>query len=203
MKELVVLGLSGRAGCGKDYIHQNFLRPLGFHQWSFAWHFKVWVVAQRRATYEEVFHTKPPHVRHMLQQEGTELGRNVYGEDIWVDAMFGWFQLLNETWGINKFCVPDVRFPNEVYGIQRNGGKVIRIIAPERESHSGLSEEARQHISETALDEFPLTDFDGFIKNNPGRDVQSQLKNMEHLLGIEPVITSDIQAQIESLRSSK
>jgi hypothetical protein len=162
-----IIGISGKAGSGKDYLTQKFFRPDGFFQFSLAWHFKVWLVAKGEATYEEVFITKPPHVRKMLQLEGTEFGRLKYGEDVWCQSVLTWFRVFNESWGVDKFVIPDVRFPNEVEFIKKNGGKVYRIIAPTRVANSSLNEEARKHISETALDEYPLDQFDGLIFNDP------------------------------------
>jgi hypothetical protein len=160
-----VIGISGKSGTGKDHITQNYIRPLGFHQWSLAWHFKVWTVGKGLATHEEVFFTKPPHIRKELQLEGTERGRMQFGENVWCDTAREWFVLLNEQWGIDKFVISDVRFPNEVDFVKSMGGEVIRIHAPTRAENNSLSPEARLHISETALDNF--TGFDHIINNDP------------------------------------
>jgi hypothetical protein len=160
-----VIGISGKAGCGKDYIADHILQPLGYRKISLAWHFKVWLVGKGMATYEEVFVTKPPHVRKMLQLEGTEYGRIPFGEAVWCNTMQTWMQLLNDAWGIDKFVCPDIRFPNEVKFIQDLGGKCIRVQAPKRVAKSGLNAEARAHISEVALDDFD--NFDGIVLNDP------------------------------------
>lgn len=160
-----VIGVSGKAGTGKDHISQHFIRPLGFYQWSLAWHFKVWTVGKGLATHEEVFVTKPPHIRKELQLEGTERGRDVFGENLWCDTAREWFVLLNEQWGIDKFVIPDIRFPNEVDFVHSMGGEVIRINAPTRAEGNTLSAEARLHISETALDDF--VKFDHVVNNDP------------------------------------
>lgn len=179
-----IWGLSGRAGSGKDFIYTNYLAPRGFHRWALADHFKVWVVGKGEATHEEVYHTKPPHIRHLLQQEGTERGRNVYGENVWVRTAFEWMTLINETWNIDRFVISDVRFPNEAQAIQSFGGKVIRIVAPEREANSTLSEAARQHISETALNDTPLTAYDGVIYNDPGQPTYVQVTTLLRQFGV-------------------
>jgi hypothetical protein len=170
-----VIALSGKAGSGKDYVFENYLRPQGYHRWALADHFKIWTIGKGQATYEEVFHTKPPHVRKALQISGTEEGRNVYGEDIWLDTAATWMEHLSKTWNVNKFCVTDCRFPNEVEYIQtRLGGKVIRIVAPTRSENNSLTPEARLHISETALDSY--TNFDFIVNNEPGQDVDTQVR---------------------------
>ena len=163
MLKFDVIGLSGKSGTGKDYIIQQCLRPEGYFQISFAWHFKIWLISTGQATYEEVFYTKPEHIRRLMQLEGTERGRDVYGPDVWVDTAFAWMQLWNETWGISKFVIGDVRFPNEADRILELGGKVIRITAPERVENSILTAEQKRHISETALDTYDK--FSGYVFN--------------------------------------
>lgn len=168
MEKFKVLGLSGKAGTGKDYIAKNIITPkFGYLPISLSWHFKNWIVGKQEASYEEVFFTKPPRVRDLLQKEGTERGRNVYGNDIWLNTAFSWMRTISENWGISKFVITDVRFENEVKYVQNYGGKVLRIQAPIREQNNRLTDEARKHISETALDTVPYEFFDGYIHNDP------------------------------------
>jgi hypothetical protein len=163
-----VIGLSGTAGSGKDYIAQNyFIKPRGFFDVSLSWHFKVSVVAKEEATYEEVFDTKPPEVRKLLQSLGTELGRNVFGEDIWVKHTFVWMALMNKNWGINKFIIPDIRYPNELTNIQNVGGVVYRVISDKR--HRELETSTLQHSSEISLTD-DMDIYDGIIYNYFGND---------------------------------
>lgn len=183
-----IVGLSGKIGSGKDHIARQYFKPHGYYNFSLAWHFKVWLAGKGEATYEEVFHTKPPHVRDLLQKEGTERGRMVYGNDVWVNTMVNWMELLSDSWGINKFIVPDVRFKNEVAAIQSRGGRVIRIIAPEREKIANPTEEARNHISEIDLDDYDIGHFDGLIFNDPAyKDTINAQVN--HFLGLPPNVT--------------
>jgi hypothetical protein len=62
--------------------------------------------------------------REALQLMGTEAGRNVFHEDIWV------ISLLNRSKDKNV-VVTDVRFQNEIDYIQRSGGKIIRVVRGE------------------------------------------------------------------------
>lgn len=190
MKDLDIIGISGKLGTGKDFIASRYFFPLGYKQWSFAWHFKIWIAGKGEATYDELFHTKPPKIRNLLQQEGTERGRDVYGENVWVNTAFSWMELLNEVWGFNKFIIPDVRFPNEADAILDRGGRVFRIIAPIRDANSGASEEARNHLSETALDNYPKDKFSGFILNDPEYSNSVGIQ-VNKLLGYPPVIEAN------------
>lgn len=191
MSKITVVGLSGKASSGKDYITDKIFKPLGYHQWSFAWHFKVWLAGKAEATYEEVFHTKPPKVRKLLQEEGTERGRNLYGENIWINTTEQWFKTIQEHWGVDKFIIPDVRFPNEAEAIQRMGGRVFRIEAPHRAANNNMTPEARQHISETALDGWQH--FDGYIFNDPDH-AETVSMQVSSLLGESLVVPDDPEA---------
>ena len=129
-----------------------------------------------------------PHVRHLLQQEGTERGRQVYGDSVWLDTAYAWMQYLHDANGVERFVIPDIRFPNELAYVQQRGGKVIRVRAPQRVAGTTLSEAARNHPSETALDDTPLTAFDYVVDNDIGEEalVDMQMRDIfEHLLKIE------------------
>lgn len=165
MRPIEIIGLSGGAGTGKDYLAEHYARPQGFQPIALADEIKVRVVASGRATWEEVFKTKPPHVRTLLQEEGTERGRNVYGENYWIDVLWARLLTARERWGMTRWVVTDVRFPNEVTAVQAIGGKVFRIVAPKRYQNNGMTEAARQHPSERALDGF--VGFDGWVLNDP------------------------------------
>ena len=182
MSKFEVLGISGKAGTGKDFLTNKYLKPLGYKQFSLAWHFKVGIVGEGKATHEEVFVTKPPHVRKALQMKGTEEGRDVFGEDVWCNHVREWFDLLHEMWGIDKFVIPDIRFINEVKFVQNMGGKVFRIHAPKRMEANSLTVEQRKHISETALDEY--LEFDGIIYNDP-EHIETVKRQLHIMLGEE------------------
>lgn len=65
-----------------------------------------------------------PEVRRLQQVYGTEAGRDIHGENCWVDALARTMEP-----GVN-YVVTDVRFPNEVEDIHSLGGKVVRIQRP-------------------------------------------------------------------------
>lgn len=154
MTNIKILGLSGKSYSGKDWIARHILASKGFHNIGLAWQLKMEIIARGLATYNEVFITKPPEIRELLQQRGTEMGRTIYGENMWAKAAFSWIRLLHTEWGIDKFVITDVRFPNEVDYIRENNGKVVRIYSPMRVASSPLSPDARTHASEIALDEY-------------------------------------------------
>lgn len=80
-----------------------------------------------------------PEVRELLQRLGTEAGRKVLGDGIWVDTAMA------KVKPGGKYVITDVRFPNEAEAIRAAGGQLIRIIRP------GCGP-VNNHPSETALD---------------------------------------------------
>lgn len=90
--------------------------------------------------------------RWAMQTLGTEWGRNLIGDSLWVDACLDRCHLLM---GRSPVVVTDVRFENEVAGLQGIGGKIIRITRP------GTATDA--HESERLIDTLPA-DFE--IENN-------------------------------------
>lgn len=92
--------------------------------------------------------------RIMLQLLGTECGRNIIHEDIWVNILFRDYDK-ESNW-----IITDLRFPNEFKAIKERGGVTIRI---DRDEESGVPE----HTSEIALDSYK---FDYVIDNNGTKD---------------------------------
>ena len=181
-----VIGLSGKAGSGKDYVFKHYLQPKGFLQLSLSWHFKVDLIAKGVITFEEAFETKPPNVRTLLQLVGTELGRNVYGDDIWCNILRTWMDVYNFHWGTTQFAIPDVRFMSELDFIQRDlEGKVIRVVAPGRSDATSLDSTQRAHASEAEMDKMHDVIFDGIVYNDPGDPVDEQLRVLFEEFGYE------------------
>lgn len=88
-------------------------------------------------------------VRRLLQRLGTEAGRNILGENIWVDTAFSRVDS-------DKVVVTDVRFPNEAQAVRQRGGVLVRIHRP------GIGPK-NTHPSETSLEDYA---FDYHIDND-------------------------------------
>ncbi len=180
-----IIGVSGKAGSGKDHIFKHYFQPRGFRRVSLADHFKIGLAGKGLATYEEVFHTKPANIRALLQEEGTEKGWKLHGEYIWCETLYNWMKLWAETTEDDKFCITDIRFEHEVRYFKEKNAKIFRIVAPERVENSSLSQEARAHLSETALDTFIF--FDDYIANDPvdADTVQGRVNFLLNNYGLE------------------
>jgi hypothetical protein len=158
----LLVGLSGYARSGKDTAAVA-LSDLGFERRAFADAMKTalyrlnplipdgddltriavvvdtegWERAKSR-----------PEVRSLLQRLGTQAGRMVLGDDIWVDTAL---RDLSE-----RTVVTDVRFQNEADAIRSHHGIVIRIERPGVGPVNG-------HPSETGLEGYP---FDAVVQND-------------------------------------
>ena len=87
---------------------------------------------------------RPFTPREALQKMGTEAGRNVFHDDIWV------ISLLNRAKG-KDVVVTDVRFKNEINYIQDNGGIVVRVKrGPEPEWYE-LAKDANEGFGSAAM----------------------------------------------------
>lgn len=186
-----IIGVSGRAYSGKDYIAKHYVEPWGFMPFALAWPMKTALVGREAMTFTEAYDTKPPMVRDRLQQFGTEEGRDVYGHDVWCRTARAWFDTFERYWNRTRFVVTDVRFPNEVAFIQQLGGRVMRVLAPARVNTSAMTAEARAHSSETALDDYPLNLFDGLVYNDPADEttVEFQVRALITRWGMRPEYT--------------
>lgn len=80
-------------------------------------------------------------IRELLQRLGTEVGRNLLGENIWVEAL--------DWHAADNIVIPDMRFPNEIKAVESRRGFTWRVRRP------GVGP-ANAHSSETALDHWPV-----------------------------------------------
>lgn len=77
--------------------------------------------------------------REFMQLLGTEFGRKLIDEDLWVDA---WKRRVA---GVEKTVTTDIRFPNEAKALADAGGKLYRIERDTNENEYSLHE-SEQHI---------------------------------------------------------
>lgn len=163
--EAQLIGVSGYARTGKDTFAAALVEGRGFERHSFAQPLRDLLYAQNpqlenglplQWAYDRIGYERLKDVsreyRRLLQALGTEGGRAILGENVWVDAAF---RAVDETFA-TKVVFVDTRFPNEAQAVVDRGGIVVRI---EREGHGPLN----AHPSETALDDWS---FDYVVRNN-------------------------------------
>lgn len=166
-----VLGLSGWARSGKDSVAEFLEREFGYTKMSFAKPMKdaLIILNPMIDVYEvrtgladavkklgwDFLKSSSTEIRPLLQRLGTEVGREMFGEDFWVDYA------LNSIPDGAKVVFADVRYPNEAEAIRKLGGQVWRV---ERDGYGP----ANDHASEHALNKY---NFDQRIYND--KDLES------------------------------
>lgn len=89
---------------------------------------------------------KLPEVRRLLQQLGTEVGRNMVGENVWVNIMAR--KIDDHRAAGHPVVVTGIRFPNEVEMIRELGGTSVWIDRPGVEAPT---EGTAAHASENSV----------------------------------------------------
>jgi hypothetical protein len=160
-----VIGLSGYARSGKDTAADYLVEHKDYVKRSFATPIKQAMeilnptveVAGHYVQLASLLHTSgwesakdlSEDARRLLQVFGTEVGREMFGQNFWVD--YG----VNNLEDGARVVFADVRFPNEADAIKELGGHVIRVERLGIEAVNG-------HISEHALDGYQ---FDATLLN--------------------------------------
>jgi hypothetical protein len=178
MNKRVVIGVTGKLGSGKDYITNNVIVPViekinyRYLQCAFADQIKVNVMTKNNISYSDVYENKTPESRQLLQNEGTEVGRE-QDRNIWVKFLDNWINVHHNR-GVNVYVISDARFKNE-YDFVKNEGIMIKVVAPNRNQERLLKEsrgdnsvykKISQHASECDLDDFPNDKYDMVIYND-------------------------------------
>lgn len=171
---MTIIGISGYARSGKDSVAEVLVTNEGYERRAFAdtlrsallalnptlmvasgigGGLEPWPLDSAVRVYGwEKLKTIAPDSRSYLQRLGTEVGRNMLGENIWVDATLP-SQIASQ---FEDIVVTDCRFPNEAAAIKSRGGKLVRVTRP------GVGP-ANDHPSEVGLDDYP---FDYFLDND-------------------------------------
>lgn len=160
--DVKIIGMAGRAGSGKDFIARNYFYPCGYRKIAFAEVFKYKVVGMG-ATFEEAFDTKPEIIRHMLQAEGSEIGRDVFGRQLWLRALEARIYQFYKDWRITKFILTDVRFKNELRWIKSLGAAVVFV---ESDRVHQMDDKAMVHQSEVEMATIPKDEWSYILTNN-------------------------------------
>lgn len=138
---------------------------------------------QNLPEFREFFYTlkeEYPHeisARHALQKLGTEGGRNVLGESVWIDHFIGRAEFHMHEGDCMGVVTSDVRFQNEMDVIKSHDGKLIRLLRNQYINTGILN-----HQSEIEQDLVPQDIFNFILNNNDSID--SLYRNLDVFLGV-------------------
>jgi hypothetical protein len=179
--ELTIIGFAGRKGSGKDtaarvfeehgYVHLKMAGGLKCMLHAFL----AYQGVQDSVVYRmlegdlkeiptEFLGGRSP--RYAMQSLGTEWGRNLISEDLWIEAF------LNAAFEAQTVVCSDVRFPNEVEAIQSVGGEVIRI-----DRDTGAVND--NHASEAMIDELEVD----AVLSNDAPSAAEFARQVGHIMG--------------------
>lgn len=194
-----IIAICGKAGSGKDYIASKYIIPYIKNvlkctvvQLSFADQMKVNVMTKYDISYKDLYETKTQETRKLLQLEGTELGRNVHGQDIWIKYYDNWIKVLKNR-GVDYIITCDVRFQNEFSYLKGKNSIIVKLVAPIRHHNRILKEsngdiniynQFKNHISECDLDNVSYDQFNIVINNDPEIDKQCIMEKINTLYKI-------------------
>lgn len=164
-----VIGLGGRLRAGKDEVADHLVREHGFVKigMSDALHRAMMVLDPiielevpsafsngypRVRRYSDIIKRrgyveakKVLEVRRLLQRLGTEVGRDIIGENVWVDITAS--TIASHLRGGRSVVVTGIRFSNELRMIFQFAGRAIWVERPDESAASG----AARHASENGV----------------------------------------------------
>lgn len=158
--DITILGLTGRAGSGKDTAANHLCGQYGFVRAAFAEPLKNMLEAMlEHAGLDHIWLHEPGFKNHpipelgvsarqLMQTLGTEWGRNMVNTDLWIT-------LLDRHLGItagapvhDRIVITDVRMPNEADWVKHHGGQLLRLVRDH-------TTPVRAHESEQYADTLP------------------------------------------------
>lgn len=165
-----LIGITGKAGSGKDTLADAIVLEFGAVKYNFAlplkeglnaimgWSMEMW---NDRVWKEREIRWLGKSPRQCAQTLGTEWGREEVHPELWVMLALHRFELHSQTSKV-PFVIADVRFDNEARAIRRQGGVVIKVIRPdanpisEHVSEKGVSDEHIDHVlvNDTSLQRY-------------------------------------------------
>lgn len=173
----MIIALSGYATCGKDTVADMLVEDHGFVKYAWADTLRQAAVALDPIVGWDVTKDEPirytdalemygydnakalfTEFRRVLQFLGTEVGRKLIDDNVWVDATINRIERERST--TSDIVITDTRFSNEAHAVVERAGIVVRVTRP------GVGP-ANEHPSETGLDGY---NFDYHIYNDGGLD---------------------------------
>jgi dephospho-CoA kinase len=149
-----LIGLSGPAQVGKDAVAKYLNREHGYLRQAFADPVKRTAQQMFGLSEDETWRDELKQAvneywgithREMFQKVGTEGGRDVFGNDLWIRR---WLKFYEENKEHANIVVSDVRFDNEAEIIRDLGGVVWHVSSNRT---SALTSKEAAHASEKGI----------------------------------------------------
>lgn len=150
MSKPLLIGLAGKARSGKDTVADALVAREWFCKTAFAAPLKAGVRAMFDLTTEHtdgaLKETVLPHLgvspRQLMQWLGTEYGRQLIGESVWVDVVLKQWATIQAQSRHPRLVVSDVRFDNEAQALRDAGGTIMHIFRDDADAVQSHASEA-------------------------------------------------------------
>jgi hypothetical protein len=155
---MTIIGIGYRAHSGKDTAAEHLVAAHGFRRRALADRLKEIAAfvfgltqAQLYGDQKEVVDARYGRTPRWLLQKLGEVFRHEFGADFWIDRLA---EYVAEHGGFHAhdWCVPDVRYLNEVAAIRAWGGGVWKIERPGAGASGGIDGHASEHELDTFVD---------------------------------------------------
>lgn len=177
----MLIGITGKAGAGKDTIGDYLVQKYKFEKIALADPIKRLVqdvfALDHHTVYDRVAREQPLQrwpkwtVRKLLQFIGTELFRQNVDDAVWVKSL--WYKIQDDK--CHNYVVTDIRFPNELSYFIENAKKgeffCIKVKRPGYEGEVGL----KGHASEAY-------DLSGDIEINNQHNIECLYNNVDKIM---------------------
>lgn len=198
-QDFILIGISGKKGVGKNYVSEKYIIPLFIQKYNekdsskhlipYFFSFGSTIKAELFARHKDLSSSdllsdhKTYAIRKLLQEYGTEQGRDGHHKDIWIRQVSFWMETQIRSLKqsglhfdfIPLFIIQDVRFKNEFEFVSGfSNSLIIRIVSEQRHAEKCELENNKSndnHISETELDD---TIFQFYIFNDYVHDIKQQ-----------------------------
>lgn len=155
------IGITGKARSGKDTVAKRLVEHHGFIRNAFADPLKragqqMFMLTEEQ-TWSDEFKEKVIEYwglspRQMFQKIGTEGGRQVFGDDLWLRRLDIHFKAYSP---VSNYVVSDVRFENEAEFLRERGFTILHIAS---DRGTVLEGSTQRHASEMGISFDPAYD---------------------------------------------
>lgn len=176
---MLIIGLCGKMGSGKDYIADNYIVPvlnkenLKGIKFCFADFLKMSCVIKHKTSFNDVYYNKPENVRTLMQTTGTQ--KRHKNPEYFINQMNFWLNVFKMR-KLDYVIISDIRYQNEFEFVKsQEKNFIIKINSPLRNKNytqKYSNENIQFHSSEIEINNFNA---DLIINNDDNDNNEQQL----------------------------
>lgn len=170
MQKMIVIGVTGKAGAGKDTVADMLVEHYGFVKTPMAGNLKDAAESIFHLSHDQLYGNQKEILdprwnmtpRRILQLLGTEAMKPIFGRDVWTKSLSYTIKDLHENYVCDRFVIPDIRHSGyeedpdmESLFVHSLGGSVWHVL---RDHNSPLDPTAQRHSSEIGVNFYPNCD---------------------------------------------